>query len=274
MLTASSSALAIMLTITTKVTQISLMISVALGKHQIAQQLVGYPCSVRSEKQTSVSENSFDCFWCARCTKTLSKSGFKHANCFVIPHKMPRYSGLSSIKYQFDLDKCKIWGNDIRQRNFPLSYHSSMSGKYPDFFVKTMTKTFSSRPRPFFMSLRLLETKTKVSRLHPWFLHGECSSWCPTNSVKALIYHHHNRFTALFPGPPGWAGARRELQDFMVQGKINTGRHTDHPAGRHSIQTNQCPPPPSPHIFYRLDALPAAQPTASKHWRQLAHIIR
>ena len=79
--------------------------------------------------------------------------------------------------------------------------------------------------------------------------------------------HTHNRFTALFPGPPGWAGARIELLDFMMQGKINGGRHTDHPAGRHSIRTSQCPPPPSPHIFYRPDALPAAQPTASKHWR-------
>jgi len=35
----------------------------------------------------------------------------------------------------------------------------------------------------------------------------------------------HNHFMALFPGPPGWAGARREL-DFMVQGKINWGRNT------------------------------------------------
>ena len=35
----------------------------------------------------------------------------------------------------------------------------------------------------------------------------------------------------------------------MVQGKINRGRHTDHPAGRHSIQTKQCPPPPSLHFF-------------------------
>ena len=34
-------------------------------------------------------------------------------------------------------------------------------------------------------------------------------------------YHHHNRFTALLPGPSGWAGARRELLGFMVQGKIN-----------------------------------------------------
>ena len=81
---------------------------------------------------------------------------------------------------------------------------------------------------------------------------------------------HHNHFTAFLPGPPGWAGARRELLDFMVQGKTNRGRHTDHPAGCHSIWTKQCPPPPSP-IFYRPDALPATQPTVSKHWMQLAH---
>ena len=42
------------------------------------------------------------------------------------------------------------------------------------------------------------------------------------------------------------------------------GRHTGHPAGRHSIRTMQCPPPPSP-MIYRPDALPAAQPTMSKH---------
>ena len=28
-------------------------------------------------------------------------------------------------------------------------------------------------------------------------------------------------FYGPFPGPPGWAGTRRELLDFMVQGKIN-----------------------------------------------------
>jgi len=30
----------------------------------------------------------------------------------------------------------------------------------------------------------------------------------------------HNHFTALSLGPPGWAGARRELLDITVQGKI------------------------------------------------------
>jgi len=59
----------------------------------------------------------------------------------------------------------------------------------------------------------------------------------------------------LFPGPPGWASPRRELLHFMVQGKTNRGIHTDHPAGCHSIRTNQCPPPPSPlsPIHYTTD---------------------
>ena len=35
-----------------------------------------------------------------------------------------------------------------------------------------------------------------------------------------------------------------EKLDFMVQGKINRGRYTDHPDGRQSIRTKQCPPPP------------------------------
>jgi len=89
--------------------------------------------------------------------------------------------------------------------------------------------------------------------------------------VVCLSVNSHNthiRFTARFPGPSGRAGARRELLDFMVQRKINRGRHMDHPAGRHCIRTYQCPPPPSP-IFYRPDALPATQPTASKHWRHI-----
>jgi len=47
----------------------------------------------------------------------------------------------------------------------------------------------------------------------------------------------------------------------MLQGKINRGRHTDHPAGRHSTRTNQCPPPPSP-IFLQAGC-PSCRPTNS-----------
>ena len=73
--------------------------------------------------------------------------------------------------------------------------------------------------------------------------------------------NHHNRFTSLSPGPPGWAGAKREPVDFIVQGKINRGRNTDHPAGRHSIWTKQCPPPPSP-MFVQAGC-PSCHPTNS-----------
>jgi len=63
-----------------------------------------------------------------------------------------------------------------------------------------------------------------------------------TRHALTYIYTPHTQpFYGLFPGPTGWAGARRELLDFMVQRKINRGRHNDHPAGRHSIWTNQCP---------------------------------
>jgi len=83
---------------------------------------------------------------------------------------------------------------------------------------------------------------------------------------------HTKCFTALFLGPPGWAGARKELLDFMVQGKINRGRHTDHwlgatASGLSSALLHH------PRIFLQPDALPATQPTVSKHWRQTACII-
>jgi len=79
--------------------------------------------------------------------------------------------------------------------------------------------------------------------------------------ITSSDHHHHNRFTALFLGPPGWAGARRELPDFVLQGKINRGRYIDHPAGCHSVRTSQCPPPPSP-IFLQAGC-PSYHPTNS-----------
>jgi len=70
-----------------------------------------------------------------------------------------------------------------------------------------------------------------------------------TDTCRDKPHHTTTVLQPFLPGQPGWAGGRRELLDFMVEGEINKGRHTDHPAGRHSIPTNQCPPPPSPHIF-------------------------
>jgi len=82
--------------------------------------------------------------------------------------------------------------------------------------------------------------------------------------------HHHNRFTALFPGPPRWVGARRELLGFMVQGRLTesdtlTIRLVATPSRLTSAHLHRS------HLFFRPDALPAAQPTMSKHWRQVVH---
>ena len=72
-----------------------------------------------------------------------------------------------------------------------------------------------------------------------------------SSSTKLIstVPHTTTVLRPFFWDHPGWAGARRELLDFMVQGKINRGRHTDNPAGHHCIPTNHYPPPPSPHFF-------------------------
>ena len=113
-----------------------------------------------------------------------------------------------------------------------------------------------------FMSfITIYNNNTSICKVYNICKHTESEAHNNTN-IQYLIKHHHNDTT--------WAGTRRELLDFTVQGKINRGRHTDHLAQRHSIRTNQCQPPPSP-LFCRQDALPAAQPTASKHWRQVIY---
>jgi len=59
---------------------------------------------------------------------------------------------------------------------------------------------------------------------------GQVNKWKQEEvAISGSPPSHHNHFTALFPGPPGWAGARREPLVSMMQGKINRGRHTDHP---------------------------------------------
>ena len=81
--------------------------------------------------------------------------------------------------------------------------------------------------------------------------------------------HTHTRLTALCPRLPGWAGTRKVkpiwilLKQQTVSGSgISWAMCKSAP---HSRQITM----PAPHhsVFYRPDALHAAQPTASKHWR-------
>jgi len=81
---------------------------------------------------------------------------------------------------------------------------------------------------------------------------------------------------APFPGQPGWAGTRTLkpvwilLEQETVSGSgINWARCKSAPSSRQTTT-------PAPHhsVFYRPDALPVAQPTLSKHWRQTIHKIK
>ena len=53
-------------------------------------------------------------------------------------------------------------------------------------------------------------------------------------------------FYGPFSGTTRVSRCRKRTSGLYSAGKISRGRHTDHPAGYHSIRTNQCPPPPSP----------------------------
>ena len=80
--------------------------------------------------------------------------------------------------------------------------------------------------------------------------------------------HTHTRLTALFPGLPSWASTRKVNQSGFYWSKrqwvavASAGPYASlHLApNRHHAST-------PPLGFYRPDALPAAQPTVSKHWR-------
>ena len=76
------------------------------------------------------------------------------------------------------------------------------------------------------------------------------------------------RFNGHFPGGPGLAGTRMSpfwiiLELWMMEVVVTTGaiRCAKFQSNHHHQQTDS-------RVFYRPDALPVAQPTVSKHWRE------
>ena len=92
------------------------------------------------------------------------------------------------------------------------------------------------------------------------------------HSIHSSMFYtlHTHPINDPFPGLPRWAGTRKVkpicilLKQETVSGSgISRAIWKSAPC---SWQTTT----PAPHhsVFYRPDAFPAAQPTASKHWRQ------
>ena len=81
--------------------------------------------------------------------------------------------------------------------------------------------------------------------------------------------HTHTRLTALCPGLPRWA-VTRKLKPIWILLKQETvsGSGISWAVCKSAPRSRQITTPAPHHsVFYRPDALPATQPTASKHWR-------
>ena len=85
----------------------------------------------------------------------------------------------------------------------------------------------------------------------------------------APTIHTHTRLTALCPGLPGWVGTRKIKQIWiLLKQETVSGSGISWAICKCAPRSRQITMP-APHcsVFYRPDALPAAQPTVSKHWR-------
>ena len=92
------------------------------------------------------------------------------------------------------------------------------------------------------------------------------------HAMSEAIYYiiTHSRLMALFPGLPGWAGTRKAKPNWiLLKQETVSGSGISWAICKSAPRSRQITMPAPHHsVFYRPDALPAAQPTASKHWRQ------
>ena len=83
-------------------------------------------------------------------------------------------------------------------------------------------------------------------------------------SLHTITVTHKHPFNSPFPGLPRWAGTSLDFTE--AKDSEWQWHQLGHMPVCTSLQTDNHASTP-PLSFYRPDALPAAQPTASKHWR-------
>ena len=99
-----------------------------------------------------------------------------------------------------------------------------------------------------------------------------------SNQWRRHSYHTHTNtltcLTALCPGLTGYAGTRKVKPIWiLLKQETVSGSGTSWATCRSAPRSRQINTPAPHHsVFYSLDALPAAQPTASKHWRHIVSI--
>ena len=91
---------------------------------------------------------------------------------------------------------------------------------------------------------------------------------CPRCAITHT--HTHTRLKALFLGLPGWASTKKEKPIWiLLKQETVSGTSISWAICKSAPRSRQITTPTPYHsVFYKPDALPAAQPTASKHWRR------
>ena len=100
--------------------------------------------------------------------------------------------------------------------------------------------------------------------------HYWCWCWQTMNTAHQHTHTHtHIRLTALCLGLPGWASTRKVKPIWiLLKQETVSGSGICWAICKSAPRSRQITTPAPHHsVFYRPDALPATQPTASKHWR-------
>ena len=92
---------------------------------------------------------------------------------------------------------------------------------------------------------------------------------CFVTVVKEVNTHTHTHLMALWPWLPGWAGTRKvEPVWILLKQETVSGSGISWAICKSASRSRQITMlAPHHSVFYRPDALPATQPTVSKHWR-------
>ena len=103
------------------------------------------------------------------------------------------------------------------------------------------------------------------------------NAWCKINKFCCCISYWRTSihpFNGPFPGLPGWAGTRKVKRiSFLLKQETVSGYGISWAICKSAPRSRQITMPVPHHsVFYRPDALPAAQPTASKHWRHVTNL--
>ena len=97
---------------------------------------------------------------------------------------------------------------------------------------------------------------------------------CETTDSSAVVHTHTQAFNGPFSGTT-WVSHYQKGKTNLDFTEARDSEWQRHQLGRMQVCTSLQTTTPVPHHsdFYRADALPAAQPTASKHWRRKSSAV-